>query len=193
MRSVCVFCGSSSGSNPLYAEAAFGLGKLMAGNKIRLIYGGAKVGLMGTVAEGVLQNGGEVTGVLPVFLSGKEIAHGGLTELILVESMHERKMKMSELADGFIALPGGMGTMEELCEILTWSQLGLHHKPAGVLNVNGYYDFLLQLFENMVKEGFLKEKHHQMLLQAPEADVLLTQMKQYQAPEVKKWLDISDT
>jgi hypothetical protein len=181
------------GNSSLYAKAAYELGSLLAVNKIRLIYGGAKVGLMGTVADGVLQNGGEVTGVLPTFLSGKEIAHAGLTELILVESMHERKMKMSELADGFIALPGGMGTMEELCEILTWSQLGLHRKPAGVLNVNGYYDFLLLLFQKMVEEGFLREKHHHMLLHADKGEVLLTQMKQYQAPTVEKWLNKSDT
>jgi uncharacterized protein (TIGR00730 family) len=181
------------GNNPVYAEAAFGLGKLMAENNIRLIYGGAKVGLMGTVADGVLQHGGEVTGVLPMFLSGKEIAHAGLTELILVESMHERKMKMSELADGFVALPGGMGTMEELCEILTWSQLGLHRKPAGVLNVNGFYNFMLKLFANMVAEGFLKEKHEQMLLHADTADVLIKKMQEYKAPQVEKWLHKRDT
>ena len=193
MKSVCVFCGSSMGNSPLYAETAYGLGKLLAENKIRLIYGGAKVGLMGTVADGALQHGGEVTGVLPRFLSGKEIAHSGLTELILVESMHERKMKMSELAGGFIALPGGMGTMEELCEILTWSQLGLHRKPAGVLNINGYFDFLLQLFRKMVEEGFLREKHHHLLLYADKADDLLEQMQQYQAPTVEKWLTKKDT
>lgn len=193
MNSICVFCGSIIGNNPLYETAAYGLGKLLAEKRIRLIYGGAKVGLMGTVANGVLENGGEAIGVLPAFLSGKEIAHAGLTDLILVESMHERKMKMSELADGFIALPGGMGTMEELCEILTWSQLGLHRKPAGVLNVNGYYDFLLQLFGKMVEEGFLKEKHQQMLLNADQAEELLMQMQQYQAPAVEKWLNKSDT
>ena len=120
MKNICVFCGSSMGNNPLYKEAAYELGKLLAQNKIRLIYGGAKVGLMGTVADGILQNGGEAVGVLPTFLSGKEIDHASLTELILVDSMHERKMKMSELEDGFIALPGGMGTLEELCEMLTW-------------------------------------------------------------------------
>ncbi|MDO1444989.1 TIGR00730 family Rossman fold protein [Rhodocytophaga aerolata] len=193
MKSVCVFCGSSMGNSPLYAGAAYELGRLLAENNIRLIYGGAKVGLMGKVADGVLKQGGKVTGVLPTFLAGKEIAHASLTELILVESMHERKMKMSELADGFIALPGGMGTMEELCEILTWSQLGLHGKPAGVLNVNGYYDFLLQLFQKMVEEGFLREKHHQMLLHADKAEVLLTQMNAYQAPAVEKWLTNRDT
>lgn len=193
MKSICVFCGSSMGNSPLYAEAAFGLGKLMAESHIRLIYGGAKVGLMGRVADGVLQHGGEVTGVLPVFLSAKEIAHAGLTEMILVDSMHERKMKMSELADGFIALPGGMGTMEELCEILTWSQLGLHRKPAGVLNVNGFYDSMLKLFAHMVTEGFLKEKHQHMLLHADKANILLTRMQQYQAPQVEKWLKRSDT
>jgi uncharacterized protein (TIGR00730 family) len=193
MKSICVFCGSSLGNTPVYAEAAFGLGKLMAENNIRLIYGGAKVGLMGTVADGVLQHGGEVTGVLPVFLSAKEIAHAGLSELILVDSMHERKMKMSELADGFIALPGGMGTMEELCEILTWSQLGLHRKPAAVLNIDGYYDFLLSLFSHMVTEGFLKETHQQLLLHADKAEVLLAQMQQYRAPEVEKWLRKGDT
>lgn len=193
MKSICVFCGSSLGKDKIYAEAATALGKLLAQSNIRLIYGGAQVGLMGTVADAVLNHGGQVTGVLPHFLSNKEIAHHYLTELILVGSMHERKLKMSELADGFIALPGGMGTMEELCEILTWSQLGLHQKPSGILNISNYYSYLSLFFENMVTEGFLKETHRSMVMIADNPEQLLQQMKNYQPPIIEKWLNKSDT
>ncbi len=193
MKSICVFCGSSLGKDKIYAEAAIALGKLLAENSIRLIYGGARVGLMGTVADAVINHGGQVSGVLPHFLSSKEIAHQNLTELILVDSMHERKMKMSELADGFIALPGGMGTMEELCEILTWSQLGLHKKPTGILNTGNYYDYLALLFDKMRDEGFLKEKHRNMVMLSHKPEQLLQLMQNYQPPAVEKWLDKSDT
>ena len=155
---------------------------------IGLVYGGARVGLMGAVADGALEQGGEVIGVLPRFLSGKEIGHTGLTDLILVENMHERKMKMQELSDGVIALPGGFGTMEEMFEMVTWGQLGLHNKPVGVLNVDGFYNDLAELLETMVTKGFLKAENRRMLLFADTIGELLEQMRNYQAPAAPKWI-----
>jgi uncharacterized protein (TIGR00730 family) len=188
MKRVTVFCGSSSGSDRIFEEQAYLLGKTLAENKIDLVYGGAKVGLMGAVANGVLQNGGEVIGVLPNFLKVKEIAHEGLTELILVETMHERKTKMSELCDGVITLPGGFGTLEELFEMITWAQLGLHKKPVAILNTNGFYNSLLKMIQKMVDEGFLKETNQQMLLTSDNISELLDKMKNYQPPVVAKWI-----
>src|SRR5918993_5316430 len=156
MKSVAIFCGSSSGTDPLYKVQATALGITLAHQRIEIIYGGAKVGLMGAVADAALSAGGKVTGVIPRFLRSKEIAHKNLTELIIVGSMHERKTKMHELCDGIIALPGGFGTLEELFEILTWAQLGLHKKPIGLLDVNGFYDNLNLLLQTMVHQGFLK-------------------------------------
>ena len=153
MQSITVFCGSSPGINPEFAQNAYALGKFLAQNKIHLVFGGAKVGLMGAVAQGCLEAGGKVTGILPHFLKRKEIVHEGLTELIMVESMHERKMKLHEMGDGIIALPGGFGTLEELFEILTWAQLGLVKKPIGLLNWSGYYDALLQLLDHMCDQS----------------------------------------
>ena len=150
MKRISVFCGSSFGNEEKYATQAFLLGNALAQENIDLVYGGAKVGLMGAVANGILSNKGQVFGVLPNFLKSKEVAHDNLTELIIVESMHERKTKMNELCDGVIALPGGFGTLEELFEMLTWSQLGLHKKPIGILNVDGFYDLLLQFVQKMV-------------------------------------------
>lgn len=193
MKSICVFCGSSLGNNPVYSEAAQELGRLLALQGIGLVYGGAKIGLMGAVADAVLENGGKVIGVIPHFLSGKEVAHNDLTELILVDSMHQRKQKMADLSEGFIALPGGMGTMEELCEILTWAQLGLHQKPIGILNATNFYSHLSSLFDHMLQEGFLRQKHRDLLLQSDNPNELLQKMSNYQAPPVKKWLDKSDT
>lgn len=160
----------------------------MADKQITLVYGGARIGLMGAVADGALSSGGKVYGVIPEFLRSKEIAHEGLTELILVNSMHERKIKMNELSDGVIALPGGFGTMEELFEMLTWAQLGLHKKPIALLNTNGFYNFLLNAIEIMVDEGFLKKTNQQMLLVDDDIDNLLVKMKNYHAPEVPKWI-----
>ena len=157
--------------------------------QINLVYGGARIGLMGAVSDGALQNGGKVFGVIPEFLRSKEIAHEGLTELILVNSMHERKVKMNELSDGVIALPGGFGTMEELFEMLTWAQLGLHKKPIALLNINGFYNSLLDAIETMVGHGFLKKANQQMLLVDDDIDILLEKMKNYRAPEVPKWID----
>lgn len=188
MKSVAVFCASAPGSEPLYVEAARSLGRLLAQQGITVIYGGAKVGLMGAVADAALEAGGKVTGVIPHFLRTKEIAHEGLTGLLLVDSMHERKMKMHELSEGVIALPGGFGTMEELFEILTWAQLGLHTKPVALLNIDGFYDSLLELLRTMINKGFLKEVYRRMLLADTDAMKLLHQMKAYAAPEVPRWI-----
>ncbi|MBS7254710.1 LOG family protein [Flavobacterium branchiicola] len=189
MKSITVFCASSFGTDKIYEEQAVALGKTLAEQNITLIYGGANVGLMGAVADGTLNAGGKVIGVLPDFLRSKEIAHKGLTELILVESMHERKTKMNDLCDGVIALPGGFGTLEELFEMLTWAQLGLHKKPIAVLNVNGYYDALLELLKTMTEKGLLKEANQKMLLVSEDIDDLLNQMKNYTPPTVGKWIE----
>lgn len=188
MKRITVFCGSSSGLEKIYTTKALALGETMAKQNIGLVYGGAKIGLMGAVADGVLRNGGEVIGVLPHFLRKKEIAHETLTELIVVNTMHERKTKMSELCDGFIALPGGFGTLEELFEILTWAQLGLHQKPIAILNVDGFYDALLTSIQTMVDKGFLKAVNQKMLLVSDDIADLITKMKNYVPPSVPKWL-----
>jgi uncharacterized protein (TIGR00730 family) len=157
MKNLAVFCGSSFGSEAEYKNEAIELGKLLAMNQIRLIYGGGRVGLMGAIADSVLAQGGEVVGVIPQFLWEREVGHSGLSELIMVKSMHERKQKMAELADGFITMPGGIGSFEEFFEILTWRQLNLHQKPIGLLNVKGYYDLLYQFMENAVQKGFFSQ------------------------------------
>lgn len=189
MKRITVFCGSSFGTEAIYAEKATLLGETLAKENIELVYGGANVGLMGAVADGVLNNGGKAIGVLPNFLRSKEIAHLGLTELILVDSMHERKTKMNDLCDGVIALPGGFGTLEELFEMLTWAQLGLHKKPIAILNINGFYDSLIALTETMVEKGLLKEANQKMLLISDNIDDLLFQMKNYIPPTTGKWID----
>ncbi len=189
MKSICVFCASSLGERDEYRAAAEALGHTLARHNIRLVYGGAKVGLMGAVADAALQSGGAVTGVIPHFLSAKEIAHAGLSELLFVDSMHERKQKMSVLSDGFIALPGGYGTLEELFEIITWAQLGLHHKPIAVINVNGYYNHLIKLLDHMAAEGLLKERHRRMLLFVDRVEDVLNAMLHYSPPVVNPLLD----
>ncbi|MDQ0780420.1 uncharacterized protein (TIGR00730 family) [Chryseobacterium sp. W4I1] len=163
MKNITVFCGSSFGTDDIYKNQAFLLGQTFAKQQIQLIYGGADVGLMGTVADGVLSEGGKAIGVLPQFLQSKEIAHKNLTELIIVETMHERKMKMNDLCDGVIVLPGGYGTLEEFFEMITWAQLGLHKKPIGILNIDGFYDDLIRLVQTMVNKGFLKQVNRDML------------------------------
>lgn len=188
MKSITVFCGSSFGSDEIYKEQATLLGQTLAKQNIQLIYGGANVGLMGAVADGVLQEGGKAIGVLPHFLQSKEIAHQDLTELILVETMHERKTKMNDLCDGVIVLPGGYGTLEEFFEMITWAQLGLHKKPIAILNINGFYDDLIKLVQNMVDKGFLKQINREMLLVSDSIDKLLEKMRNYQAPTVGKWI-----
>lgn len=193
MKSVAVFCGSSFGNNDVFAQHAALLGKTLAKQGRTLVYGGAKVGLMGVLANAALDAGGTVIGVLPRFLSTKEIAHTGLTELILVNSMHERKAKMNELCDGVIAIPGGYGTMEEFFELLTWAQLGLHKKPVAILNIGGFYNGLLALADNMVGQGFLKQQDRNMLLADDNIEMLLQKMKLYVAPEVNKWINKETT
>lgn len=189
MKRITVFCASSFGTEKIYEEQATALGKTLAEQNIELVYGGANVGLMGAVADGALNAGGKVIGVLPNFLRSKEIAHLGLTELILVESMHERKTKMHDLCDGVIALPGGFGTLEELFEMLTWAQLGLHKKPIAILNVNGFYDSLITLLQTMTDKGLLKEVNREMLLVSDSIEDLLHKMRNYTAPTVGKWID----
>ncbi|NOQ75194.1 MAG: TIGR00730 family Rossman fold protein [Crocinitomix sp.] len=193
MKSITVFCGSSSGNDSNYELSAFAAGQHLAAENITVIYGGAQIGLMGKVAEGALQNKGEVIGVIPHFLSGKEILHEGLTELIQVDTMHERKTIMAEKSDGFIALPGGFGTFEELFEILTWAQLGLHQKPIGILNIDGFYDDLLEMIQKMVDKGFLKTINQDMLLKSGSIADLVTQMRSYKAPDVPKWIKSDET
>lgn len=187
MKSICVFCASSLGNDPVYAETAFELGEILAENGIELIYGGAQVGLMGKVAEGSLSHNGKVTGIIPGFLKTKEIVHANLTELITVKTMHERKALMHDKSDAFIALPGGFGTLEELFEILTWAQLSLHKKPVGILNVNGYYDPLIQLVEKMIDEELLRNEYKRMLLISDSIEDLISQINLYEVPFVNKW------
>ena len=193
MKSIVVFCGSGEGYNECYREAAYQLGATLASRDIRIIYGGAKAGLMGALAEGELVNGGEITGVIPHFLETKEITHQGLTHLLTVNTMHERKTTMHELSDAIIAMPGGWGTMEELFEMLTWAQLGLHRKPVGLLNVNGYYEPLKALCDNMVQEGFLSECVNKMLLISESIEDLLEQMADYEPADTPQWLTKQNT
>jgi uncharacterized protein (TIGR00730 family) len=193
MKRICIFCGSNAGHDPRYRSAAETLGRLLAGRGTELVYGGGNVGLMGIVADACLDAGGTVTGVIPEALLGKEVAgravdHRGLTRLEIVDSMHTRKARMAELADGFIALPGGFGTFEEFCEILTWGQLGFHVKPMGLLNVNGFYDPLLALFDRAVADGFLRPENRAMALAASDIGHLLDAMAAYRAEPVSKWL-----
>lgn len=188
MKRVTVFCGSSFGTDEIYRSQATLLGQTLAKRNIELVYGGANVGLMSAVADGVLNYGGKAIGILPRFLKSKEIAHKQLTELIIVETMHERKTKMNELCDGVIALPGGFGTLEEFFEMLTWAQLGLHKKPIAILNIDSFYDSLSFLLQTMVDKGFLKEINQQMLLVSDNIDELLEKMENYVAPTVGKWI-----
>ncbi len=186
MKKISVFCGSSMGNNSEYKEVAYELGKSFAKKDIELVYGGTKIGLMGAVADGVLSENGKVTGILPDFLKQKEIAHPQISKLILVNTMHERKIKMHELSDAVIALPGGFGTMEEFFEMLTWGQLGLHNKPVGLLNINGFYDKLDMFLENMVNEGFLNKENKRMLIIENSINTLLNKFEAYQHPDVEK-------
>ena len=192
MKSIVVFCGSSSGNDPEFLLSAKQLGTTIAARKARLIYGGAKVGLMGCIADAVLEKGGEVIGILPRFLSIKEVAHEGLTQLIIVENMHERKTKMFELGDAFIAMPGGFGTLEELFEVVTWAQLGLHQKPIGVLNVNGFYDPLMAQLDQMVSKVLLKQSNRNLVMIDGTVDGLLAKMEVYIPLPEKKWISDLD-
>lgn len=186
MKTICVYCGSSPGKDPAFRAAAGQLAEGMAAAGLGLVYGGASIGVMGEIADSVLANGGHVVGVIPRSLVDLEIAHTGLTELLIVDDMHQRKAEMASRADGFIALPGGFGTLEELFEVLTWSQLGIHAKPVGVLNTAGYYDGLLSFLDMQVSQGFVKPAHRSLLLDANNAADLLSQLQAYQPQAVAK-------
>lgn len=193
MERICVFCGSSVGDSVAYEEGARLLGRTLAGSGITVVYGGASVGLMGTLADAALEAGGEVIGVIPKALQEREISHGNLTDLRLVGSMHERKALMSGLSDGFIAMPGGAGTLEEFFEVWTWEQLGEHSKPCGLLNVAGYYDPMLSFLDHMVTQGFLSEEHRAMVLVERKPERLLERLSVYRPPDTPKWLSPSET
>jgi uncharacterized protein (TIGR00730 family) len=189
MRRICVFSGSSSGLRPSYTNAAKELGRYLAASRIELVYGGAKVGLMGAMADAALMAGGVVIGVIPEHLMAREVGHDGLTKMHVVGSMHERKALMSDLSDAFIALPGGLGTFEEFCEVVTWSQLGLHQKPCGLLNVEDYYSPLLQMFDQAVQERFLKQENRGIVLSHTEIAPLIRMMSEWSPVPVEKWID----
>jgi len=189
MNHICVFCGSSSGTRPEYHAAAEDLGRELARRNIGLVYGGGKVGLMGVLADAVLTAGGEAVGVIPRHLLDREIGHAGLTKLHVVRSMHERKALMADLSDAFIALPGGLGTLDEFCEILTWAQLGLHAKPCGILNVLDYYSALLAMLDHAVEERFLNMEYRQAVLTRASAPELLRALEDWHPILVEKWLD----
>ena len=194
MQRICVFCGSNAGSNPIYRAEAEKLGRLLATRGIELVYGAGNIGLMGAVADACLAAGGTVIGIIPEALMGKEVAgravdHRALTRIEVVDSMHTRKARMAELAEGFIALPGGMGTLEEFCEIITWAQLGLHEKPCGLLNIQHYYDPLIEFVERMASEGFVREKHTGLVLSAETPEEMLTAMRAFTPIRIEKWLD----
>ena len=194
MDRICVYCGSSEGRDTEYFEAARALGGTLAERGIDLVYGGGHVGLMGAVADATLDAGGDVYGVMPQALVDREIAHEGVTELVVVDSMHERKARMADLADGFVALPGGFGTLEELMEVLTWAQLGFHRDPCGLLDVGGYYASLVEFFDHQVEEGFVSADHRRMVVVTADAEVLLDRFADYEPPAVKQFItDPSET
>jgi uncharacterized protein (TIGR00730 family) len=189
MKRICVFCGSSSGSRPEYRAAAEELGAELVRRNIGLVYGGGNVGLMGMLSDSVLKAGGEAVGVIPENLMAREVGHNGLTKLHVVYSMHQRKALMADLSDAFIALPGGFGTLEEFCEIVTWSQLGLHAKPCGIINVHGYYSPLLAMFDHAVQERFLKAENRQLVLARDSVVELLEALEEWRPVRIEKWLD----
>ncbi len=193
MRTLCVYCGSSPGFDPVYGQAARAFGTLLGRRGIKLVYGGGNVGLMGTLADAVLAAGGEVIGIIPQGLVDHEVAHLGLTELHVTRSMHERKAMMADLADGFVAMPGGLGTLEELFEILTWAQLGLHRKPVGLLNVAGYYDALVAFVDHTVEAGFVRPLHRSLFSVHTDGDALVDRFARWEPAPIPKWLDRSET
>ncbi len=192
IKRICVFCGSSTGTKPIYVETAREVGRILAEKKIGLVYGGGGVGLMNALADGALAAGGEVLGVIPISLFEKEIAHEGLTQLCVVGSMHERKAHMTELSDAFLALPGGLGTFEEFFEVLTWSQLGVHRKACGLLNVASFYDKLLEFCDHAVQEKFITEIDRRLLLSEESPRTLIELLCQFQVPEATKWLNAAE-
>jgi uncharacterized protein (TIGR00730 family) len=188
LRRVCVFCGSSAGTRDIYQQAAQTVGRLLCRRGIEIVYGGGRVGLMGILADACLDGGGRVIGVIPQALADREVAHTELTELRIVASMHERKALMADLSDAFVSLPGGFGTWEEFFEVLTWAQLGIQRKACGVLNVNGYYDPLIEMADRALSEGFLREGHRDLLLSDADPERLLDRLSNYVAPTVDKWI-----
>lgn len=179
MQNICVFCGSKKGEKPVYEQVSIEFAQLMIKHGLDLVYGAGKVGIMGIIGDEILKHGGKVYGYIPTFLKDMEVAHLGLTELVETETMHQRKALMAEKSDAFVALPGGMGTMDELCEIITWAQLQLHSKPIGILNVDGYYDHLIALIDNMVKEGFVAPKHRELFVVSDDAEELLQKLRDF--------------
>ncbi len=192
MRRLCVFCGSSPGKSPAFAQAAAALGRLLAREGIELVTGGGRVGLMGAIADAALQAGGAVHGVIPHALVKKELAHPGVTTQYIVDTMHQRKQQMADLSDGFIALPGGMGTLDELCEILSWAQLGLHRKPVGLLNVEGYFAGFLTQMAHAEAQGLLRAEHRSLLLVGDTPEGLLAALRDYRPDEMEQWIDRRD-
>ena len=193
MKSICVYCGSNAGGDPTYAARAKALGARLAAENLALVYGGGNVGLMGVVADAVLEAGGDVTGVIPHALMAREIGHGGVTRLHVVDSMHERKALMAELSDAFVALPGGVGTFEELFEAITWTQLGLHRKPCGLLNVSGFYDGLIAFLDRAWAEGFIKPETRAIVTSSHDIDTLLDRLLATEIPAVPRWITSKDT
>lgn len=193
VQSICVYCGSSPGRQTIYASAAYALAEVMVQHNIRLVYGGAGIGIMGILANQVLKLGGQVIGVIPKALAHQEVVHSGLTELHVTQSMHERKMLMAELADGFIALPGGIGTLEELFEIWTWAQLGIHNKPCGLLNIAAYFDALLKFLDHVLAEQFVKPNQRSILMVETDAETLLERFLNYRPQQSKGLMDKSET
>ena len=193
MNRICVYCGSSPGRLSDYRDAARELGHELAARNIGLVYGGASVGVMGAVADAILEQGGQAICVIPYALATREVAHNGLDELFVVDSMHERKAKMAELSDGFIALPGGWGTIEEIFEMLTWAQLGFHQKPCGLLNISGYYDHLFKFLEHAIDQRFVREEYRPMIMMEQTASGLLDRYQLYRAPSVRKWIGPEET
>lgn len=193
LNNLCIYCGSSSGRRDVYADAARALAETLVQRNIGLVYGGAGIGLMGTLADRVLELGGRVVGVIPHALAKKEVAHPRLTELHITQSMHDRKTMMAELSDGFIALPGGLGTLEELFEIWTWAQLGFHQKPCGLLNVDGYYDLLIDFLDQAAAEQFVSLTHRSMLRVENNPEILIDRLVEYQAPAITRWVVKDET
>jgi len=189
MRSVCIFCGSSDGIRPAYQAAARQMAEVLVRRGLRLVYGGGRVGLMGTLADAALTAGGKVIGVIPEALVSKELAHTGLSDLRIVGSMHERKALMADLSDGFITMPGGFGTLEEFLEVLSWAQLSIHTKPCGLLDIENYYGPLIELFDRAVAEGFVLPGHRALVLTEPDPDLLLDMMERYTPPITRKWIE----
>jgi len=191
-KSICVFCGSNQGAQDVYRRSAREVGRRLAESKIQVVFGAGNCGLMGAVADAALEAGGRVVGVIPKALQRREVARDGLSELHVVRSMHERKAMMTELSDAFLALPGGLGTLEELFEVLSWAQLGIHEKPVGLLNVAGYFDPLLVFLDRSLQEGFVRPEHHSLLLHGEDLDELLARMTAYESPIAHKWLDLDE-